>query len=370
MDINKVNKHEETALYLAAQRGDYAEVASLLDLDNDKNLDKNLDKNSGFCHCHCHCPDVNRPDHCDRTPLYVASMKGHHEVVQLLIQHPSILINAATNKGWTALYVASSSNQIKVVELLLSDKNSGFCLDVNASTYSGDTPLHKATAAQHTEVVKLLLSHPNINVNKTDVCGETALYIAAQYGYNDVVQLLLDCNNINVNQVDNQGATALWVAASRGHLTTVELLLASSSSSSVNTQLKTWNGAAYWQGKTAREIALLYEFHPTADLLACHEADPIKTRNHLRLKLGFNLQDAANLFALNLFVQDKFIQPNNKTPLLTSRFFRIISALPLELKMLLCNKLYSVHKDFISSHHIQKALKNIVIYYCSHPSLQ
>jgi hypothetical protein len=44
------------------------------------------------------------------------------------------------------------------------------------------------------------------------------------------------------------------------------------------------------------------------------------------------------------------------------RFFSIAIALPLEMQMLLCNRVYDIKKSFISDKHIQHAMKKIKIY--------
>ena len=56
-----------------------------------------------------------------RTALYIASIKGFLEVVQVLLLHPGINVNQArTNYGDTPLYVASQEGHVEVVKALLS----------------------------------------------------------------------------------------------------------------------------------------------------------------------------------------------------------------------------------------------------------
>ena len=59
------------------------------------------------------CTDVR-----GMTPLYVASVKGHLEVVQLLLQQPRVEVDHVADTGRTSLHEASLEGHIEVVEHL------------------------------------------------------------------------------------------------------------------------------------------------------------------------------------------------------------------------------------------------------------
>ena len=89
------------------------------------------------------------------TPLIYASLRGHENIVKLLLQSGAN-INIKDNTGSTALMHAASSNafrHINVAELLL--KNGA---DITAKDNSGNTALDIATwvQGQNTEMVQLL----------------------------------------------------------------------------------------------------------------------------------------------------------------------------------------------------------------------
>ena len=78
-----------------------------------------------------------------------------------------------------------------------------------------------------------------------------------------------------------------------------------------------------------------------ASLLERFLANPAQTRHELRVKLGVL---AADVFALTVFLCDDLLQlkpaplaSTNPTSAAATRFFAIISAVPMELQMILCH---------------------------------
>ncbi|MCP4370086.1 MAG: hypothetical protein GY797_18520 [Deltaproteobacteria bacterium] len=94
--------------------------------------------------------DVNLINENGYSPLYMASMDGHAEIVKLLLEAGADVNKASTN-GITPLYSASVAGTIKVVRLLLEAG-----ADVNKSGADNCTPLCGASSLDNTEVVKLL----------------------------------------------------------------------------------------------------------------------------------------------------------------------------------------------------------------------
>ena len=93
-----------------------------------------------------------------RTALYIASIKGFLEVVQVLLVHPGINVNQArTNYGDTHHYVASQEGHVEIVKAPLAQPN----INVNQAQtdleWKGISPLWIASFNRHAEVVKELL---------------------------------------------------------------------------------------------------------------------------------------------------------------------------------------------------------------------
>jgi len=129
-------------------------------------------------------PDlVFSKDNTGSTPLHVAAMTGHKDVVELLLARKA-KVNARSNDGTTPLHLAAGYGHKEVAELLLANK-----AGVNAAAKTGDTPLHLAAFHGHNDVVALLLAS-KAKVNARDKAGLTPLRMAASSGREDVAELL------------------------------------------------------------------------------------------------------------------------------------------------------------------------------------
>ena len=85
------------------------------------------------------------------TPLHRAAVKGHKEVVELLIAKGAD-VNAKDNLG--TLRYAASGGRKEVVEVLIAAGT-----DVNAKDRHGKTPLDHAIRRKRTEAIDLLRKH-------------------------------------------------------------------------------------------------------------------------------------------------------------------------------------------------------------------
>jgi ankyrin repeat protein len=84
----------------------------------------------------------------DESPLMMAAIKGHTELVKLLIAK-----DADVNKtGWTPLHYAASSAKKSIIEILLN--HSAY---IDAESPNGSTPLMMAAMYGNAECVRLLL---------------------------------------------------------------------------------------------------------------------------------------------------------------------------------------------------------------------
>ncbi len=84
----------------------------------------------------------------DESPLMMASIKGHTDLVKLLIAK-----DADVNKtGWTPLHYAASAAKKSIIEILL--EHSAY---IDAESPNGSTPLMMAAMYGNAECVRLLL---------------------------------------------------------------------------------------------------------------------------------------------------------------------------------------------------------------------
>ena len=190
----------------------------------------------------------------------------------------------------------------------------------------------------------------------------TPFLIACQEGHKEVVLLLLDDPRIDSNKPAYDQSTPLWIASQNGHLVVVQHLLAS------GREIDTERRSAY-NNKTAAEHGRRivprgpddtdedYYRKKTngplcADLIDEYEREPehLHVFHRLRRQPGLREYFIGHLFALVVFHSDSFVVINERTAhSYTRRFFRITSQLPLDLQMVLCNRIFGSPRDIILS---------------------
>ena len=152
-----------------------------------------------------------------RTALHVAAVKGHREIVALLLEQPGTDLSVTDDAGWTALHLAAYTGHKEVLISLLSQPG----VDVNVANitgseaYRGATALHIAAQLGHMDILALLINCPGIDLNATSHQGWTALHYAARSSHKDVVELLLNQPGVDVKATTNWGNTALHLACIR-----------------------------------------------------------------------------------------------------------------------------------------------------------
>ena len=95
-------------------------------------------------------------------------------------------------------------------------------------------------------------------------------------------------------------------------------------------------------------------------LLERFKENPLETRHAVRVDLRWYSQAAAMVFALVIFVSDELLAIRQTTTPAT-RFFRITSRLPLELQMVLCNRVVGLAKEIIPRRACEAAFKALAI---------
>lgn len=163
------------------------------------------------------------------TPLYLASARGDHEAVRLLVNagaDPNVLLNdeeARRREGallfaWTPLMAAARLGHVLALQVLI---DAG--AELEARDLQQRTPLHLAAEAGHLEVVRALVRAGAV-LDADDNHRHTAAVFAAQAGHDAVVNLLREAGAADTSEAD-LGPIALVAAASRGELSRVRTLL-------------------------------------------------------------------------------------------------------------------------------------------------
>jgi len=158
MDVNTVDRSGNSLLILAATNGNKTLVEFLL----------------------AHRAKLGVRNQVGDTALMVASLKGHLEIVQLLVNAQAEI----NQTGWTALHYAVFEGQDEIVKFLLQKG-----ADINAKAPNHMTALMLAAKNGNEKVVKTLLS-AQADPNLATEAGETALKLAITAKHDEVVKLL------------------------------------------------------------------------------------------------------------------------------------------------------------------------------------
>ncbi|XP_072554919.1 ankyrin repeat domain-containing protein 6-like isoform X2 [Paramormyrops kingsleyae] len=152
-----------------------------------------------------------------RSPLHLASHKGHTEVVRILLQagcDPDI----EDDGGQTALHRAAVVGNTVIIKALIQD---GCSLD--RQDKDGNAALHEASWHGFSESVKLLV-RGGANVHAKNRGGNTALHLACQNGRAKTFQVLL-LGGARPDVKNNIGDMCLHVAVRYNHVAVVKDLL-------------------------------------------------------------------------------------------------------------------------------------------------
>ena len=96
--------------------------------------------------------DVDQKNRLDRTPLHLAALNGHLEIVKFLVKDCEADVNKTNKWDKTPLHYAAEEGRIDVVQFLVQDCG----VDVNQKNRYEETPLHLATQRRHKEIVEFL----------------------------------------------------------------------------------------------------------------------------------------------------------------------------------------------------------------------
>ncbi|VDD75147.1 unnamed protein product [Mesocestoides corti] len=223
--------------------------------------------------------DVAAVDKMGMTALHYACYVGAVLTVRFLLEdafefsekRPCDLLNLQDRFGRTPIYLATCRGHTDVVEYLLSCN-----ADIHIPNKELKSPLYIAANFGHLDIVNALLRH-GAHVNQADSHQKTPLYVATYHGRADIVSLLLDAN-ADVNASDKNGKTPLYAAVLHGHLNLAAKLL--SHGASVNRPDNEGLGPLHMAVKFPK-LDL-----PMIKLLLQHGCDPVNLAAFTRWLMG------------------------------------------------------------------------------------
>jgi ankyrin repeat protein len=98
-------------------------------------------------------PNTKRRSKLTRSPLLIASEKGHCEIVKYLVAQNAD-VNLTDGNNTSPLYSAVKMGHYDIVEFLLQNG-----ADVNICNHLGYLPLYAASSSGHCAIFRLLIEH-------------------------------------------------------------------------------------------------------------------------------------------------------------------------------------------------------------------
>lgn len=206
------------------------------------------------------------------TLLHLACKACLSEVLEILLQHPNLDVNAQDAHGWTPLMYAVASNHTEIVKRLLQVPT----CDINAKSNTSHTVLMISVSSEtHDECTALLLERSDLNVQAADSHGWTALHVAARKGSAKVVRLLTANEQCDVNAITiGTGLSPLHIATKRADTDVIQALLDSPRCNpNIQTQVHKW---------TSMHIAARENRIQVFRMLRNRGADPLSPDSHGR----------------------------------------------------------------------------------------
>jgi ankyrin repeat protein len=204
---------------------------------------------------------IDQQDTMEHNALYWASLQGHVQMVQLLLESGAN-VNIQGRDYGTALQAASASGYEKIVQILVDNS-----ADVNAQRGHYGTALYAASTSGHEKIVQILADN-SADVNAQRGHYGTALYAASESGYEKIVQILVD-NSADVNAQGRMYGTALQAASASGHEKIVQILV--DNSADVNAQGGMYGTALYAASESGHEKIVQIIVDNSADVNAQRE---------------------------------------------------------------------------------------------------
>jgi len=294
------------------------------------------------------------------TMVFAACQMGHADLVALLLQKAAVDVNCRNRQGLTLLQSAARSDSLRVARMLLGRPE----VDVNLRTKSTESPLYTAARAGSVQVFRLLLHDRRVKLEQGSSAVKSVVGLACEKGNEGILWELAFSSRFDLNaSMVKHSVTAvpLWVVASKGQLASVKTLLAAPREIITSPPSSGGGGGGgYRIADRARETG----HDAIADVIEEYEVNRGEVQRRLRNELGLGRSLAAVLYATVVMVCDGYFQlvivsgfasgqasdgvtATGVSDSLARRFLGIVTRLPMELQMVVCNQVYGLPDESI-----------------------
>jgi ankyrin repeat protein len=157
--------------------------------------------------------------------IHIAALRGHKQVVTLLIKKYKCPIDSGNFKGHTPLHLLCSQLPTENGDALIRMCISEFKADVTAKDSNGDQPIHAAAKAGYTSTVVNLISDHKFSPNSRGFKDRSLLHYALSMGHTSTAKTLIEVYHLSLHYVDEDGNTPLHLSSLVGQTESVRFLL-------------------------------------------------------------------------------------------------------------------------------------------------
>ncbi|XP_046552956.1 ankyrin repeat domain-containing protein 50-like isoform X2 [Haliotis rubra] len=197
-DVSLVDDDGNNILHCACVGGDRKTVELVLSLD---------------------VVDINCRGLGSRTPVMVAAVRRHRDMVELLVSRGAD-VSLVDDDGNNILHCACVGGDRKTVELVLSLD----VVDINCRGLGSRTPVMVAAVRRHRDVVEFLVSR-GADVSLVDDDGNNILHWACVGGDRETVKFVLSLDGVDINSRGERSRTLVMWPALEGHMGVVVFLV-------------------------------------------------------------------------------------------------------------------------------------------------
>ncbi|XP_025826180.1 ankyrin repeat-containing protein NPR4-like [Panicum hallii] len=144
----------------------------------------------------------------NETPVHLAVLRGHVDVLRVLLEHDQTLGYLVCSDGTPLLNIAALRGYVSAAREILDH-----CPDTPYGKQNGSTCLHVAVQSDEMEFVNFVLTSQQLRklVNMRDQNGMTALHHSVRKCMPKMLAALLRHPDIDVTVLTNKGSPATWL---------------------------------------------------------------------------------------------------------------------------------------------------------------